>query len=174
MNTTEVTIREERAGDEAAIRRVNETAFGRPGEAEVVDALRAAGQATLSLVAEEGGEIAGHILFSPVEVRQGGEESWWAVALGPMAVLPGRQGQGLGLALVREGLARCRALGETVVFVLGYPAFYPRAGFAPAARYGIDSEYGGGDAFMVAVLADGALQGRRGTVFYAPAFREVT
>jgi putative acetyltransferase len=174
MNMTNVTIREERQGDEAAIRRVNEVAFGRPGEAGVVDALRAAGQATLSFVAEQAGEIVGHILFSPVEVRREDDAGWRAVALGPMAVLPGRQGEGIGSALVREGLARCRALGEAVVFVLGHPGFYTRYGFVPASRYGIDSEYGGGDAFMVAVLEEGALQGRQGAVFYAPAFRDVT
>lgn len=174
MSMTNVIIRDEVKGDEAAIRRVNEAAFGRPGEAGVVDALRAAGQATLSLVAESAGEVAGHILFSPVEVREEGEGTWRAIALGPMAVLPGRQGQGIGSALVREGLARSRALGEEVVFVLGHTNFYPRFGFVPAARYGIDCEYGGGDAFMVAVSDDVALQGRRGTVLYAPAFREVT
>jgi putative acetyltransferase len=173
MNGASLIIRTEGEGDEAAIRRVNEAAFGRPGEGAVVDALRAAGAVTLSLVAESEGEIVGHILFSPVEVRQGGA-SWRAVALGPMAVLPGRQREGIGSALVRTALDNCRAAGEDVVFVLGHPAFYGRFGFVPAAHSGIDSQYGGGDAFMVADLARGGLAGRAGTVFYHRAFDEVT
>jgi putative acetyltransferase len=174
MSKEDVTIRAEAAEDEAAIRRVNEAAFGRKGEADLVEALRAAGQATLSLVAEADGAIVGHILFSPVEVRQTGREAWRAVALGPMAVLPGLQGQGIGSALVHAGLARCQAKGDVIVFVLGHPGFYGRLGFEPASHGGINSEYGGGDAFMVAALARGALAGRRGTVYYLPAFHEVT
>jgi putative acetyltransferase len=174
MNEASVTIRDERPGDEESIRRVNAAAFGRPGEGTVVESLRRTGQATVSLVAEHAGEVVGHILFSPVDVRQEGRAAWAAIALGPMAVLPERQGEGIGSALVRAGLARCRALGEEVVFVIGHPGFYSRLGFVPAGGSGIDSEYGGGDAFMVATLASGALAGRRGTVYYHQAFGAVT
>ncbi len=170
----QVHVRTEASGDEEAIREVNEAAFGRPGEAALVDALRAAGKVTLSLVAEREGRVIGHILFTPVQIVGADQPAWQALALGPMAVLPAFQDQGIGSRLVREGLERCRALGEPVVFVLGHPAFYGRSGFSPAAARGIGSQYGAGDAFMVVELAEGALAGRRGTVRYDAAFDEVT
>lgn len=170
----QVQIRAEASGDEPAIRGVNEEAFGGPGEAELVDALRAAGKVTLSLVAESEGLVAGHILFTPVQVIPEREEAWLAVVLGPMAVLPALQGQGIGSQLVDAGLERCRALGEQIVFVLGHPAFYRRFGFVPTAACGIDSQYKAGDAFVVAELAEGALAGRRGTIRYDPAFADVS
>jgi putative acetyltransferase len=170
----QVMIRTEASGDEPSIRAVNEAAFSRAGEAALVDRLRAAGKLTLSLVAEHEGQIAGHILFTPVQVVGEGEEAWPAVALGPMAVLPALQGQGIGADLVRAGLEHCRALGEQVVFVLGHPAFYGRFGFAPATAYGITSRYTAGDAFMVVELAEGALAGRSGAVLYDAAFDDVS
>jgi putative acetyltransferase len=170
MSNGAVIVRAERRGDETAIRALNEAAFGRPDEGALVDALREAGQVTLSLVAEAAGKVAGHILFTPVEVAGDGQESWRAVALGPMAVRPEFQNRGIGSKLVRAGLEGCRELGEQVIFVLGHPAFYRRLGFTPAAAHGIQSEYTAGDAFMVVELAEGSLAGRRGTVIYHAAF----
>lgn len=106
METQMVTIREERPEDIAGIRHVNEAAFERAKEANLVDALRQADAITLSIVAELDGEIVGHILFTPVTI---GSESARhpAVALGPMAVLPDYQGKGIGSRLVRAGLDSC-------------------------------------------------------------------
>jgi len=167
------TVRAETPEDHAAVRRVNELAFARAGEADLVDALRAGAAPRVSLVAEEGGRVVGHILFSPVTVESGAGD-WGAMALAPMAVLPERQGRGVGSALVREGLKECLRLGHEVVFVLGHADYYPRFGFRPAARAGLGCEYPVPEEnFMVAELSPGALAGRTGLVRYAPEFGAV-
>jgi putative acetyltransferase len=143
-----------------------------------VDALRARGQAMLSLVAVEAPEVVGHILFSPVTIEPVGEPAGessagrvTALGLGPMAVLPTRQRQGIGSLLVRTGLEACRAAGHGCVVVLGHPEYYPRFGFAPASRYGVRWEHPAPDeAFMLLELRAGALGGRGGIVRYQPEF----
>jgi putative acetyltransferase len=137
-----------------------------------VAALRAAGAATLSLVAEQDGRVAGHALFSPVTVT-GAAAAWSALGLGPVAVLPELQRGGIGDALVRAGLAECRAQGHEVVFVLGHADYYPRFGFRPAASAGLRWEHGHEESFFVAELAPGALGGREGVVRYRPEFAGV-
>jgi putative acetyltransferase len=166
-------IRPEQAQDIEAIREVNRQAFGRPAEAELVDALRAENDVTLSLVAVEEGQVVGHILFTPVELVEG-EERFPAVGLGPMAVLPAYQQQGIGSRLIEAGLEALREQGQSLVFVLGHSDYYPRFGFRPTRPYGIRCEFDvPDDVFMVVTLRDGALSGRRGTVVYRPAFHNV-
>ncbi len=166
-------IRLERSEDAAAIRRVNEFAFARLAEANLVDALRDAGAVTLSLVAEREGRIVGHILFSPVTIESP-EEAFPAVGLGPMAVEPGLQRSGIGSALVRAGLSALRADGHEVVVVLGHPEYYPRFGFVRASEHGIRWEqYAPDEAFMVLELRAGALGGRGGVVRYRAEFTGV-
>src|SRR5438270_801927 len=111
-------IRAETKGDETTIREVNRMAFGRDDEGRLVDALRAGGHARVSLVAEEGGRVIGHILFSelPIVTARGVVE---ALALAPLAVIPNFQRQGNGSALVREGLKACREQGHRIVVVVG-------------------------------------------------------
>lgn len=162
-------VRPEVPADAGAVRRVNEAAFGRPGEADLVDALRRDAAGLVSLVAEEGGEVVGHVLFSPAAVE--GADGLRVAALAPMAVLPGRQGGGVGSRLVRAGLEACRAGGYAAVAVLGHPAYYPRFGFEAASRWGIRCEFPAPDeAFMALELVPGALDGRSGVLRYAPAF----
>lgn len=122
-------IRNERSADHAAIRRIVTEAFAtvpysRQTEAAIVDALRAAGDMTLSLVAEDGDPV-GHVVFSPAIVGDGRAEGWYGV--GPLAVRPDRQGRGIGTALVRAGLDRLKAAAGCVL--VGDPAFYGRFGF---------------------------------------------
>ena len=168
-----ITIRAENAEDIPAVRRVNELAFGRPNEAALVDALRPAAHPQLSLVAVENGQVVGHIFFSPVSIESEDSTSS-ALALGPLAVLPEYQRQGVGSQLVREGLRECQHGGWNVVVVLGHPAYYPRFGFIPASRKGLRCEYPVPDeVFMVAELESSALGGRRGLVKYRPEFSEV-
>lgn len=167
-----IEIRAERPGDEAAIRHVNEQAFGAPAEARLVDQLRAAHKAVVSLVAVHGDDVVGHILFSPVTIAEA-QPSIRAVGLAPMAVLAEYQRQGVGSRLVREGLRACEAAGCGIVVVLGHVAFYPRFGFARASDVGLDNEYGATDSFMVRELCPGALAQVRGLVAYAPQFREL-
>lgn len=166
-------IRPEAAEDAAAVRLVNEQAFARPHEADLVAALRANATPIISLVAELDGVVVGHILFSPVSVTAE-NGSFGALGLGPMAVLPAYQGQGIGSALARAGLAACRDIGQDIVVVLGHPGFYPRFGFAPARARGLYSEYDvPDDVFMVVELREGALAGRGGLVRYRPEFSAV-
>ena len=168
-----VTVRHERPKDLAAIRSVNERAFGRPTEAGLVAALRKRGQITLSLVAVQEGRVVGHILFSPV-IIESDNEIYPAVGLGPMAVLPELQRQGIGSALIKTGLKECREAGHERVVVLGHAEYYPRFGFIPARRYGVRCEYDVPDEiFMVLELRKGAFQGKAGTVKYQPEFNEV-
>jgi putative acetyltransferase len=166
--THDVEIRHERPEDRADLRRVNELAFAEPDEADIVDAIRAAGAATLSLVASVGGAIAGHILFSPVSVASA-RETFAAIGLGPMAVLPAHQRAGVGSRLVARGLAELRALGHEIVVVLGHPSYYPRFGFVTASSLGLRWERDArDDAFMVLELTPGALRCRGGVVRYRP------
>jgi putative acetyltransferase len=160
-------IRAERAGDAAAIHAVHAASFPTDGEARLVDALRAAGRLVVSRVAVIDGAVVGHVAFSPVSLPTG-------VGLGPVAVLPAHRRRGLAAALIRDGLAACAADGFGVVVVLGDPLYYGRFGFAPASRWGLVDEYGGGDAFQALELSPGAIAaGGRGLVRYAPEFAAV-
>jgi putative acetyltransferase len=172
--SAQLRVRPERAGDGTRVFELHARAFQRPAEAELVDALRDAGALTLSLVAEAGGRRVGHVAFSPVHVGEGAA-AWQALALGPLAVDPDHQNGGVGSALVREGLERCRADRHAVVFVLGHSRYYPRFGFEPAAARGFAYEGGArfAPAFYVAELEPGAIDGRSGVVRYRPEFASV-
>ena len=162
-------IRVERDGDAAAVRQVNQQAFGASVEADLVDALREQAKPFLSLVAEDDGAIVGHIAFSPVTLASAARLR--VMGLAPMAVLPDRQRRGTGSALVRAGLDECRRLGASAVVVLGHPEYYPRFGFRPAPRFDLRSEYDvPDDVFMALELVQGALTGQSGTVRYHQAF----
>lgn len=162
-------IRPERPDDVSAVRRVNEAAFKRPDEADIVDRLRAHAASYLALVAVDEGEVVGHIAFSPVAMSPS-EPALSALGLAPMAVLPTHQRSGVGSALVWEGLEACREAGADAVFVLGHPGYYPRFGFESTATRGIGNVYGAPpEAFMVVELTPGALDGVVGTALYDPA-----
>jgi putative acetyltransferase len=167
-------IRAEQEADRAAIARLNREAFGRPDEADLVDALRAVAKPYLSLVAcRGGGPVVGHILFTPVFVEGGDPSGSW-LGLAPMAVTPALQRAGIGSALVRSGVQACRASGAEVVVVLGHPGFYPRFGFEPARARGLlyqSEEFA--PAFFVQELRPGALASQRGRVRYLPPFDAV-
>jgi len=165
-----VDIRDERAGDEDAIRAVNDAAFGQPEESGIVDAIRAAGRASISLVALSGTAIVGHILFTPISV-EGAPSAIRIAGLAPMAVVPEYQRRGIGSRLVDEGLRRCRDRDYAAVVVLGHPEFYPRFGFRRARAFAITCEFDVPDeAFMVAELREGGLRGITGKVRYVPEF----
>jgi len=125
-------IRPETSNDYQAIREINIAAFAHhpyshQTEHLIVEALRAAGALTVSLVAEVEGKVVGHIAFSPVTIN-GTHHHWYA--LGPLAVLPARQRQGIGIKLVNEGLKSIRALGAQGCVLVGDPAYYSRFGFS--------------------------------------------
>ena len=164
-----IDIRPERPEDGLAVRRVNEAAFGRPDEADLVDRLREDVPSYFALVAAREDLVVGHIAFTPVAIEAA--RSIDARGLAPMAVLPEHQRAGIGAALVRAGLASCHDAGAEAVVVLGHPAYYPRFGFEPAAGFGLRSEYDvPPEAFMVLELVPGALARAAGRVRYHAAF----
>jgi putative acetyltransferase len=163
-------VRCEAAGTDEwlAVNSVNEAAFGRANEAELVGRLRSEGVILASLVAELEKRIVGHILFSRMSIETDGG-SIAAVALAPMAVLPEHQRRGIGGRLIRHGLDCLRQSGEHIVLVLGHPDYYPRFGFSAAKARSIASPFRP-EAFMGMELSRGALQEIRGTVKYPAAF----
>ena len=168
-----IEVRHERLGDEAAIARVNDAAFGQPDESRIVDAVRQAGHMAISLVAVNEDRVVGHILFTPVDMTSSAPVLTM-FGLGPMAVLPEWQRRGIGSKLVEAGLRECSDVGCQVVVVIGHPEFYPRFGFRPAGAFGLRSEFAVRDeAFMVAELMPGALAGRGGLVRYLAEFGTV-
>ncbi len=165
-------IRPEQVADHAAIHRVNAAAFDTAAEADLVDALREQARPFVSLVAEESSAIVGHIAFTPVAFDT--RPDALIMGLAPMAVVPAHQRHGIGSALVCAGLAECRALGYGAVVVLGHPDYYPRFGFAPAARFGISCEYDvPAEVFMALELKPGCLAGTAGIIRYHAAFAAV-
>ena len=164
----------EQPGDEAAIYAVERAAFGRPGEADLVDALRAQGAVTLSLVARLEGEVVGHVLFSPLNF----EPPLAAVkgaGLGPVAVAPDHQGRGIGAELIRRGLETLRLAGYDLVALLGSPAYYARFGFRPAQLWGAHCKFPAPpEDFMMVELTPEGLRGWQGLVQYHPFFDEIT
>ena len=166
-------IRQETPSDVPGIRRVNVQAFGGPGEADLVDAIRTNDAVTLSLVAVDDGEVVGHIFFSPVEVETG-DAICDGVGLGPMAVLPDMQRMGIGSQLVRRGLELLREQGYPFAVVLGHPEYYPRFGFVPASRLGLACTYDVPDeVFMASELRESSLKDVRGVVRYRREFDDV-
>ena len=166
-----IEIRNETPTDYDAIREVNERAFGGTAEAQLVDLLRAAKMAAVSLVALNQGHVVGHIMFSPVTITQT-PENFRGVGLAPMSVLPEFQNQGIGSKLVRNGLEACKQKGYDAVVVLGHTKYYPRFGFSRAKDHGLDNEYNELESFMVLELKQGALRMISGLVKYAPEFIE--
>lgn len=160
-------LRDERPDDLPAIRRLVAAAFAdmpysRQTEVAVLDGLRAAGALTVSLVAVEDGEPIGQLAFSPVGFP-GGDAGWFGG--GPLSVRPDRQRRGVGSALMREGLARLRALGGRGCVLVGEPAYYRRFGFTAE---GAPDLPGVSPEFVLAL----ALAGRvpAGSVRFHPAF----
>jgi predicted N-acetyltransferase YhbS len=165
-------LRPTTAADQPALDDLAMAAFG-PGEGpEIVtllhgllgDANAVAGHPpTLSLAAQDSaGRLRGHVLFTPVRLDPAPPTPPAAAILAPLAVDPAVQRQGLGQRLAREGLARLRAAGADLVFVLGHPGYYPRLGFAPAARRGLLPQHPippeHADAWMVQALRPGVLE----------------
>ncbi|HME58563.1 MAG TPA: N-acetyltransferase [Terracidiphilus sp.] len=161
-------VRSERSEDCAAIRLVNEEAFGRRDEADLVDRLRAQGIVLASFVAEVEGLIVGHILFSRMSIETT-DNSVAAVALAPLAVMPKFQRQGIATLLMVHGLDWLRGGSEQIVFVLGHPDYYLRFGFSTDKARFIDSPFNP-KSFMALELKPNVLEGIRGKVRYPQAF----
>lgn len=155
-------IREMTGDDLEAVLRINREAFGQDDEADLVEKLirDVTAAPVLSLVAAEGGEPVGHILFTRISI-QGRSASELFYLLAPMAVLKSYQGKGIGGRLIRTGLGMLKDRGVQLVLVLGHPEYYPRYGFLPdAGKHGLEAPYPipeeHKDAWMVSYLAAGS------------------
>jgi putative acetyltransferase len=163
---------EEHNNDRASVHAVNVAAFETTAEARLVDLLRHEAQPVVSLVAEADQTVVGHIMFSPVTLASRYELK--IMGLGPMAVIPAHQRRGVGSALVRSGLVKCRNLGMGAVVVLGHPEYYARFGFVPSTRFGIGCTYDvPEDVFMAVELRPGYLDGASGIVRYHQIFESL-
>jgi putative acetyltransferase len=170
VDLTRLEIRPEEPRDHARVHALQRAAFGRPAEADLVDALRAAARPQLSLVAERAGQLVGHVFFSPVSI-EGAAAAPACAGLAPLGVWPAAQGGGVGSALVHAGLAGSALLGWRAVFLLGDPAYYARFGFELAAPRGFHYHSDSFDrGFQLRELAPGALAGCAGQVRYHAAF----
>lgn len=166
-----IALRLEQPEDEAAIRNVHRSAFGQQAEADLVDALREAGAGVLSMVAEAGGEVVAHVLYTWVIVDTEQGEQVPLLGLAPVGVRPDRQAEGIGTRLIEASLEWLREEGYAAVVLVGHPGYYPRFGFLPASRWGLQWEVDVPDeAFMALELCPGSLAGIRGVVRFRPEF----
>lgn len=164
-------IRKEIPQDLPAITHINQEAFARDAEAKLVVKLRQNGKITLSLVAVLEEQLVGHILFTPMTITAAAGDITPVVGLGPVAVLPEYQRQGIGSHLCQTGIKMCREAGHQAMLVLGHPAYYPRFGFQQADHFGITCAYDvPAEAFMALELQDGALSQVSGVAAYEPEF----
>jgi putative acetyltransferase len=160
------------AGREDDIASITRAAFAQEygsgdGEAALIAALRADGDVAVELTALEAGEVVGHVLFSRLTVVP---DTLRIASLAPVCARIGRQRSGIGSALIREGLVRCKAAGFDAVAVLGDPVYYSRFGFLVA--HAIQSEFSGPH-FQEMALRDGALANGSWRVTYPRAFSNV-
>lgn len=156
-------IRTEIPSDREAIRAIHLASFPGPDEADLVDRLRADGDAVISLVAVVEDRVIGHVMFSKMTAP------FRALGLAPVAVLAEHRRKGYAARLIEEGLRRAAADGRQGVFVLGDTRYYGRFGFSADAAKDFQSSYAG-EHFMALALNGKSLPVHTGRVDYAPAF----
>jgi len=165
-----VIIREAAPADDAGIAAVHRAAFPTSAEAGLVAALMAGDDVLLSLVAERDGVVVGHLLFSRVDASADGRPVAGA-ALAPVAVVPERQGLGIGGGLIDQGLAMLAERGVALVFVLGDAGFYEQFGFDAALGARFETPYAGDH--WLALALDDRRWPKRGAVRHAAAFAQL-
>jgi putative acetyltransferase len=161
-----VAIRPHQQADTPHVRRLLEQAFGGTDEADLVERLNADRDLVLALVAEHDGRIVGYVAFSRLTITQDYACEMPTVSLAPLAVAANVRRRGIGGTLVQTGLTHLRDLGETLVFVLGDPAYYRRFGFE-VADPAFDSAYSGPHFMQVRLRGGGPVSG---AIHYPAAF----
>lgn len=174
---TTIALRDANESDHDAIDQLLRLAFETDAEANLVQTLREHGDAPIELVAEAlparrsladaPPDIVGHILFSPLTIENS-DGRLRALGLAPLTVHPDHRQQGIGKALVRQGLGACKDASVRAVFVLGEPDYYQPLGFQTASKHGFSNTFNVDQPFMVHPLKP--LAGSPGLVRYAPAF----
>lgn len=162
-------IQPESWDDADGIRAVHLAAFPTSAEADLVRMLHEDFDSEVSVVAKSGDRVVGHVILSRMEVSGDGR-TYRALGLGPVAVLPELQRQGIGSALIKRALERAEALGEELVFLVGEPEYYRRFGFSTEAAAPFASPYTG-PYFMAKSF--GSPLPASGTAAYAPAFAKL-
>jgi putative acetyltransferase len=165
---TDIIVRKETNCDCAAIKEVNDLAFGQKNEGELIDKLRKKAEFIneLSLVAIYKDKIVGHIMFFPVSIMSE-KNIFGTLSLGPMSVLPEYQNMGIGGNLIRAGLKKAKELGFGSVVVLGHPEYYPRFGFRKSCDWMIKEPFGVHEEVMMAIeLEEGSLSFAGGMINY--------
>ncbi len=168
-----ILIREEKEKDCKKIYEVNKVAFGQEKESKLVDKIRKSENYIpgLSLVAETGGRIVGHILFSKMRII--GSSVFETLTIAPLAVIPDFQRQGIGSALVKEGMKKARELGFDSIILVGHKEYYPRFGFEKASKWNIKCPFTvPEEAFMAIELTEKALEGKAGTIKFSDEIME--
>ena len=169
----DILVREEKEKDYKEIYEVNKLAFGQENESILVDKIRKGENFIpgLSLVAETGGKIAGHILFSKIKII--GSSVFETLILAPLAVIPAFQKKGIGSKLVKKGVFKAKELGFDSIIVVGHKEYYPRFGFEKASKWNLKCPFEVPDeAFMAIELAEKALEGKTGTIEFPDEFME--
>ena len=162
--------RPERPDDAPALRDLLVAAFPTPEEADLVEALRADGEAWiegLSWIAHADGDPRPVAQALLTRAHVGGEP---VLALAPCAALPAQQRRGAGSAAIRAALAAAREQGENLVVVLGHAEYYPRFGFTPASGFGVTAPFDVPDEAFLALALAPERPTPRGQIAYPPAF----
>jgi len=170
-----IAVRPERPGDADAVRTLIDAAF-KPSleESRIVDELRRSDRwiAELSLVATDpDGTIVGQSVTSRADLVADDGSIRPILALGPIAVVPERQGQGIGGALLDATFARATDAGWPIIVLLGHPTYYSRFGFESARGLGIEPQQPWPDPVWMARKLPGWGADLRGALRYPPAFR---
>ena len=167
-----VSVRYEKPEDIPLIYSVHEKTFKRDAEGRLADRLRRACADHISLVAEDNGTIVGHVMFTPVLIKN--DKEIRGMGLAPMAVLPTHRRRGIGTLLVQSGLQILQKKGCPFVIVLGHPDYYPRFGFQPASRFNIKSQWEGvpDEAFMILVMDEEAMRNVSGIALFRDEFNK--
>lgn len=162
-------IRTEIGVDAAGIDSLLRRCFATSAEAELVQQLREDSLLTLGIVAtDDEGQVMGYAAFSPVTI-EGNDLNW--VGLAPLAVDQSVRKQGLGKAMLFEGLDTLSDFSYCAVVLLGDPAWFGRYGFEPAARHQLHCRWPGTEAaFQVRKLDEAAFNDVSGQVDYAEPF----
>jgi putative acetyltransferase len=159
-----VTVRAETPDDHDDIRRIVDEAFGDTITSAIVDAIRASDRFVpqLSLLAVSEGQSLGHVISSYVDLLVPGRRR--VLQVGPLAVVPSHQRQGIGTALMQETIRIADERGEPLLLIEGNPAYYGRFGFTRTDEHGIEMppESHGPQFFMLRPLDayDSTLRGR--------------
>lgn len=173
MSDSRITIKPETSNAYQAIYNIHKEAFQQENEAKLIEDLRKTSSfdSRLSFVALIDGQVVGHILFYPLNIKtQNGLVP--TLGLVPLAVKPEFQKQGVGTELVNEGLKQAKLLGYTSVIVAGDPNYYGRFGFKLVDK--IDNNIGEPlDHFMYLELKPNALKDVHGTIEYPPEFNDL-